>query len=538
MQLSAAIDAKQSSIDGRPLPPLLTKLRGEDVAALYAELEPIAKAMTDRLPPQQRGIASVMQLHDPESGTGADFTKRLENVAEQLKDAKAAVDLHLRGQVLHALSREADAANSYKLALAQYEKDHAPAELQALCRADFGQLYLDLKDDKRYEVGLDMFQQARKLANSPAFTIACRCQEADLFRRSNDPAAACKSLDDAQRLLDGEAGQRFAGNHPLRAVILERQSWIALDQWQMNSVVDLAGKAMAIRNANHERNPRSLRWIVVNGLVPAMAEHFLGKTRNAIAHGRELLNNLDERTKPSRLNTMTEKQRSELREVRCSVAEWLATFYLLGDPPQQDMAVATLREAVLKAGKESSSQWQSVAVLRCRLCIALAVSGKLGDAQQAFDDAKKLVDEETADGKNDLGQQAFSMSRDIARAVLQLYATDLQTQQQGTDALKQFLLRDWSGRIEIRDRELLWFASELLFERGHLDKPSLAKVAKQLWILTEPARKSIDREITREYLHRYFWAAVTALEKSGPANEDSEISRELTQFRELVVPKP
>ena len=494
--------------------------------------------MADRLPDEQRKVASLMQLLDAERRSGADLTNQLETIAKRLSGAKAAVDLHLRGMVLQSLFHEADAAKSYQLALEQYKKDQAPVELQALCLADFGQLYLDLRDDKNYDVGLNKLQQSRTLTKSPIFTVACLCQEGDLFRRWGDAEKAQESLNEAERLLGGEEGQKFAGNHPLHAAVFERQSWVALDLWQMRRVIELARKAMDIRNANLEQqNPRSLRWIAINGLVPAMAEHFLGDTPAAIGRCRELLDRLDAGIEGRVFEKMTKQQCSELREVRCSVAEWLAAFYLLGNPPQENLAVETLRQAVFKAEEESLGQWQNVAILQYRLCMALAVSGQLSEAQRAFDEAEMLLKEKAADLKNHPSRKAaFAIAGEMAQAVLQLYATDPKTQQQSADALKQLLLRDTPGRIELRDREMLWFAAELLFQRGHLDKPSQAKVAHRLWILTEPPRKSPDREITRKYLQRYLRAAVAAMEKSGPADTTSQLPGELKQFQELVVP--
>ena len=537
VELIHTINARQPVLDGHSLRPFLEKLRGDDVAGLYHRLKPVSEAIVERLPPDQCEVARVMQLLDPEKRSGVDFTKELEGIAEQLSGVEGATGLHLRALVLHRLNRGADAAKCYKSALAQYAKEQAPAEVQALCLADFGQLYLDLKDCMNYKTALDKFQQARKLSDSVVFEISCLCQEANLYRRWDDADSAQKSLEEAQSLLDGKQGQPFDVNHPLRAVVWERFAWVAISKWEMKRAIDFSGHAGEIRRRNREReNPRSFRAIAVNELVPAIAVHFLGNSQEAASRCHDLLKALDDAIEGNRLNKpMTPKQASELREVRSMAAEWLANFCLFGDSPKADEAIVVLRKSLVKADEEPSSRWYNVAALRYKLCLALFIGKRPEEAQQAFDEAETMVKSKDAEIQQSPGRSAaFAMVRQMTTALLQMHAPGEEDQRRGLAALEQLVVGMSSGMIELRDRELLLEATEMLFQSGHLKQDSLVRVAHRLWTSTKLARESPDREITQKYLQRYLRAAAIALEKPAAGGTGADQTAELGRIRPLL----
>ena len=538
VELIHSINARQAVIEGHSLRPFLEKVRGDDGAGLYRRLKPVAEAIAQRLPPDQCEVARVMLLLDPEKRSGVDFTKELEGIAEQLSGAEGATELHLRALVLHRLNRGADAAKCYKSALAQYATQQASAEIQALCLADFGQLSLDLKECTNYKNALDKFQQARKLSDSVVFEITCLCQEANLYRRWDDADAAQKALEEAQSLLDGRQGQpAFDANHPLRAVVWERFAWVAISKWEMKRAIDFSVRAGEIRRRNREReNPRSFRAIAVNELVPAIATHFLGNSQEAATRCQDLLKALDDAIEGNRLNKpMTPKQATELREVRSMAAERLADFCLFGDSPKVDEAISSLRKNLVKVDEEPTSRWYNVAVLKYKLCLALFIGKRPEEAQRAFDEAEALVKSKDAEIQQSPGRTAnFATARQMTSALVLMSSRGEEDQRQGLAALEKLVLEMPSSKIEMRDCELLLLATETLFQSKLLKQESLIRVAHRLWTLTEPPRKSPDREITQKYLQRYLRAAATALEKSATGGTNPDQEAELKHIRPLL----
>jgi hypothetical protein len=319
--------------------------------------------------------------------------------------------------------------------------------------------------------------------------------------------------------------------------VIERQSWVAFERWELDRVRPLVLKAQKVRSANSGQNLRSLRWMAVNGLIPARADHFLGRTEDAIRQCTDVLSDIDRAIAGGGvISAPTARQRSELLEIRVPIAEWLSSFYLLGAKPNTDRCIRTLRKAISMGEQEPSGQWQNVAVLYYRLCIALAVSSQLAEAKAAFKEGGDFLKDSGADREGNHGRtKTLAVARPMAESLLQVYEADSKAASRGVDSLSKLFMDSKLGqRIEARDRELLFFAAELLFQRGNLQPAALGKTVDHLLALTKDLRDSADKEITQKYLRRYFFAAEVALEKADAGNPTSELHETLGVVRGIL----
>ena len=295
------------------------------------------------------------------------------------------------------------------------------------CLADQGQLCKDLKDYKSAVVKL---HDAGNMAGSVAFKVACLCQEAEAYRRweALEPA---QRLGEAQAILDGKDGRSLGPQHPLRAAVLEQQSFVALAPAPAHPTRSrLCGEANSIRMKNREwDNPRSWRGIVINKLVPGDGRAcWASRPARCKTTGTCLTNTSIARLEvKGKFKPATGWQKSELCYLRCVIAEKLADCYLFDGKSQADQtlqagqAAEILHDAILRVEDEpldQSSQWHTVMNVRYKLCIALLLSKRpANEVAQHLEKVERLVKEKEAELKANPGQGAgFATARGWPRA--------------------------------------------------------------------------------------------------------------------------
>ena len=531
------IDRRGAPTDNLLPGSLLEEIRSTDVAAVDRQLMAAASALLKQLPAEGREVASQMLVIDPEQHTEAEFEKDLTDIADHSTGSEQPTQLHLKAVILHRLTRWSEAADAYEAALKLYEEQNTAVELRALCAADYGRMFFDLKE---YRKAIPKFRVARKLVDSRLFTVYCLCQEADAFRRWGDVEAAEETLNEAEQIA-GAGQQPLSRHHPLKAAVFERRAWLDIDCWRLNEAKKLFEDANCIRKTNRDRgNPRSWRLILFNEQGRAMAEHFLGNQAQAVKIYRKLLKDIDDAVAGSTITKeLTKKQKTELRQRRPNLYDRLSDCYLFGSSIDADEACLAISEAIKHAEDENfdqSSRWPHLNCLRYKLCLGYVLTGRRDEAQELFAAAEQIEHQKQQQHQLSSGQsRIFAATKQVAGALIELRSDDQLRRHKGRQTLEGIILNVKPGDVDRQNIEALLLATETLLGSDLTDQRLTGRITRRLMTITEGPRGSPDSEITQRYLQRYLRAAHAALKRSISARSSSDLEAEAKRIEKLLA---
>lgn len=398
----------------------------------------------------------------------------MEGIVKDLEKAGQAAlevaDKHYLAVLYHKLGQANKAEETYKEAEALYQelrpKRPELRPLEALCKADFGYFYLNVKED--YGKAARNFSEARRMfaMHSPApFQIFTLCREADAHRRAGDWGLSDERMTKALNILRWyDKSETFH----LSAATWKQHAWAFMEQWRFREAKDSFERAALILNRpDLDRFEAHIdRFHVEHGL--AMTFRFQGDARTALKKYRELTSRI---AKKIRELDGSREPIDNSAEIRALLYQRLVNSLqrqgdcnLFSGQPDYGEAADDYRRAIRECANLSFDWVKATqADLLLRRAVALSLDSPAKDSDLAIqlcDQADRLM--EPKEGTLLYFTSAFA--RGLAKC-----SHDPVCQDEALDQVRQAIKkrRGISNAPIIRDDlEAMMLATRILLERG------------------------------------------------------------------------
>ncbi|MCY2992957.1 MAG: serine/threonine-protein kinase [Planctomycetota bacterium] len=487
----------------------------------------------------QRRLVNELKVLADANVTDAELPNRLEQILQQFVDSHGgpewpAADLHTRALLQHKLATLrsnrtlAEAAQaSYESALQGYARTDGPnSHLRLLCLADSALLWSQILGN--YEEASQRFDKALPPGDTPVL-FAAETRVAHGIAAAGAGHYADHLFDKAKELLkESKVGKR---SHPLAARACEGYAWSLMDQWKVDDAAKQFQEAFRIRSTNQKdaENPFAAIYVFHNRHGTAIAQRYRGNSESARRVFKTLVGDqvlvgekgsvgeIQAALNEGEQSSARSGQQRYLRNLRerwaNSMERWADCELYGGAASGAPVNLARACALYQKAGELNKDlDLGTKVVMACKLCIALALHGRVSEARQVRDGPEA--------GQEDVlgpDQERAELLQQVADAVLQLKA-DEQDPTAGQKSLRGFLdqfqlnpaYTDSSRRETL---ELQLFCAELLLS-SELDANQLPAAHRDLKYLDPLLAVFRGRKDMRPFLRRYYELAIRACDRN------------------------
>jgi serine/threonine protein kinase/tetratricopeptide (TPR) repeat protein len=540
--LSISVDEKDVA--------LLRKLRKEeDTVSLSSHVRELAKQLAVYLPSGERNAFFSLEGDDPDTFDDTKIRSKFENIAqwhEPDPNQSSAIELHVQAVARHKQGRWSEAEELYRQAIdrfgkmageemdpkrvdrarpstARNEVDLGWFTIASLAMSDYGELLYVMG---RFDDAALQFRLASETSGSTPrehaeFIIYNRGRESDSLRKSVDGRPQAH---EALRLA-AESAKNIPADHPMVAFLHERQSWLALDEWQADAAVRSFKLALSIRQQSADAgNKRASFFVYLDEQGLAMAERTQGSFSNSQKRLEDLARSVERaRTEPKRLSP---KQRSELegRYLRTLEHQSDIPLFDLGEPAKAcgplELALEFAQQESLNEGKLS----KNIDRIRFKLAIGLAMQGRDREASQTLEQASKTTRLGMDLLYQELAQQAVAMAK---------------KEPQASEGLAKIILSIDADRADRDEIELAFLAARLFYPSIGMATDLGPKVLRRHARLVETIGRTAEDRSLLAYLRPHYDAMMETAVKLGsfPAAEIGHLALESRTPRSSSVEK-